>query len=313
MRFLGSAKRRPGWICINLMPDRVDLSHVIAHGRARPEVRLCDSYRKEGGDVATLKRLRRELDLDHYRCTTLLPAGAYQVLQVDAPSVPAAEMKTAVRWRLKDLIDFPVEAATVDAINVPSGNNAATRNRQMLAVAARNELIAATMQPFNDADIPLDVIDIPELAQRNIAHFFEEPGRGLALLAFDEHGGLLTFTCDGELYHHRRIELPVARLADKAEEQRRQIYDRIVLELQRSLDHFDRQFKNVAVSKVIVTPVSGGDDMQEYLAANLGVPVKILDLSQVMDFPRIPELREPARQTLCLRVIGAAMREEAAA
>src|SRR5665647_899833 len=161
MRFFG-AKRKPGWLCINLMPDRVDVSHVVVHGKARPEVRLCDSYRKEGDEVATLKRLRRELDLGSYHCTTLLKAGDYQVLQVEAPNVPAAEMKIAMRWRIKDLIDFPVETATVDAVVIPQGDNA--HDSQALAIAARNEVIAATAKIFTDAGIPLEVIDIPELA-----------------------------------------------------------------------------------------------------------------------------------------------------
>ena len=120
MRIFGSARRRPGWLCINLMSNRVDISHVLVNGRARPEILLCDSYRKEGDDVATLKRLRRELQLDRYQCTTLLRSGNYQILQVDAPSVPAAEARNAVRWRIKDMIDFPVEAATVDALFIPA-------------------------------------------------------------------------------------------------------------------------------------------------------------------------------------------------
>ncbi len=309
MRFFG-AKRRPGWLCINLMPDRVDISHVVVRGNARPEVQLCDSYRKEGDEVATLKRLRRELDLDSYRCTTLLKAGDYQVLQVEAPSVPAAEMKIAMRWRVKDLIDYPVEAATVDAIVIPQGDNAAARGSQALAVAARNEVIAATVKIFTDAGIALEVIDIPELAQRNVAHYFEETGRGLALLAFDTEGGLLTFTCNGELYQYRRIDHSLSGFADISDEQRQMIYERIVLELQRSLDNFDRQFRQVAISKVVVAPVPGAAGLQEYLASNLGVPVTTLDLSQVMDFPRTPELREPVHQSQCLQVIGGSMREE---
>jgi len=310
MKFLGSAKRKPGWLCINLMPDRVDVSHVLAQGKARPEVLLCDSYRKEGDDVATLKRLRRDLGLGSYRCTTLLKTGDYQVVQVDAPNVPAAEMKIAVSWKLKDLIDFPVETATVDAITIPQGAGGGGRNPQALAVAARSDLIAATVKPFNDADIPLEVIDIPELAQRNVAHFFEEESRGLALLAFNAGGGLLTFTCDGELYQYRNIDQTLASFADIDAEQRQQLYERIVLELQRSLDGFDRQFHHVAVSKVVLAPVPGAEDLQEYLASNLGVPVTLLDLSQVMDFPGIPELREPVHQSQSLQIIGAAMREE---
>jgi hypothetical protein len=35
-------------------------------------------------------------------------------------------------------------------------------------------------------------------------------------------------------------------------------------------------------------------------------------LSEIMDFPRIPELHEPQRQAQCLQLIGAAMRGDAA-
>ena len=311
MRLFGSKGRKPGWFCINLMPDRVDVCHVNATGRARPEILLCDSYRKEGGDVATLTRLRRELDLDSHRCTTLLGSGDYQVIQVDAPAnVPEAEARTAVRWRIKDMIDYPVEAATVDAVSIPAAAGAAGRSPQMLAVAAKNEVIAGAVKPFNDADIPLEVIDIPEFAQRNLAQRLELEGRGLALLAFNDQGGLLTFTCGGELYQSRRIDISLKSFDGASPEQRKSLYNRLVLELQRSLDHFDRQFRHIAVARVMMTPVPGADDIRDYLAGNLDVPVALVHLSELMDFPHIPELHEDARQAQCLQLIGAAMRQE---
>src|SRR5262245_55797245 len=141
MRLFASRRRRPGWLCINVLPQRVDVSHVVARGRARPEIVLCDSYRKEADDRATLARLRRELNLDRYRCTTLLRTADYQMLQVEAPNVPAEEAKNAVRWRIKDMVDFPVDTAAVDALAIPS--EGAARNPQMFAVAARNDIIAA--------------------------------------------------------------------------------------------------------------------------------------------------------------------------
>jgi len=311
MKLFGSGGGKGGWLCINLRPDRVDVSHVVVAGKPRPEITRCDSFRKEGDDVSTLARLRKELHLNRYRCTTLLKSGDYQFVQVDAPTVPAAEAKNAVRWRIRDMIDYPVETAAVDAVFIPQPEGAAGRTPQMLAVAAKNEVIAATVKPFNDADIPLEAIDIPELAQRNFAKCLEPEGRGLALLAFDEQGGLLTFTSGGELYHSRSIDVSLASFAGADAEQRKALYDRLVLELQRSLDHFDRQFRHVAVAKVMVTPVPDADDMREYLAANLDVPVAMLFLSEVMDFPRIPELHEPARQAHCLQLSGAAMRQEA--
>jgi len=43
------------------------------------------------------------------------------------------------------------------------------------------------------------------------------------------------------------------------------------------------------------------------------VPIALIHLSEIMDFPHIPELHEDMRQAQCLQLIGAAMREESAA
>ena len=311
MRLFGAASRNPGWLCINLRPDRVDVSHVVTRGRARPQITRCESFRKAGDDVATLSRLRKELQLDRYRCTTLLRSGDYQMVQVDAPSVPAAEAKSAVRWRIRDLIDYPVESAAIDALFIPQPDAGAGRTPQMIAVAAKNEVVAATVRPFHDADIPLEVIDVPELAQRNLATCLEAEGRGLALLALDEESALLTISSGGELYLHRRIDVSLSALTSAATEERAGLYEKLVLELQRSFDHFGRQFRNVAIGRLMVTPVPGADDMRDHLAANLDVPVALLYLSEVMDFPHSPELHEPLRQAQCLQLIGAAMRDAA--
>jgi hypothetical protein len=100
MRLFGSKAPKPGWFCINLMPDRVDVCHVLAAGRERPEIALCDSYKKEGGDVATLARLRRELHLDRHRCTTLLRPGDYQVMySFPRPTARAGVLPRCWRWR----------------------------------------------------------------------------------------------------------------------------------------------------------------------------------------------------------------------
>lgn len=311
MRLFGSKAKKPGWFCINLMPDRVDVCHVDA-SKARAEILQCDSYRKEGSDTATLARLRRELDLDRHRCMTLLKSGEYQVTPLEVPAnVPTAEARDAARWRLKDLIDYPVETATVDAVFIPAAE-ASGRPQQMLAVSAKNETIAGAVRPFNEADIALDVIDVPEFAQRNLARRLELEGRALALLAFDERGGLLTFTGGGELYQSRRIDVSLKSFDGASPDQRKGLYDRLVLELQRSLDHFDRQFRSLVVARVMFTPVPGADDMREHLAASLDVPVALVHLSEIMDFPHIPELHEDARQAQCLQMIGAAMREEEA-
>jgi len=298
-------KRLPGWLCLNLHPDRVDLSHVLVAGKPRPEVLLCESFRKEGSDTDTLFRLRRELELDRYRCVTLLKARDYQTVLMDRPNVPEAEVKTAVRWALKDAVDFPVATAAVDAISLPQAGDSG-QARQLLAMAASQEIVSAVVKPFADADIELEVIDVPELAQRNVAQLFEKPGQGLVLVSFDESGALLTFTAGGELYQSRRIDIPLQDF--EAEGDLTDLYDRVALELQRSIDHMDRLNRQLAIGQVLVASVPFAERFVRYLTANLTVPVALLDLEQVIDFPGVPELRDPLRQTQSLALIGAALR-----
>jgi MSHA biogenesis protein MshI len=313
MNLFGKSRKRPGWLCLAVTGDRVSVSHVLTSGTARPEVLLCDSFQQSGDVVETLRKLRRELDLKRYRCMTLMPEAKYQLLQIEAPNVPSAEIKSAVRWKVKELIDYPVEAAAIDCISIPQGEGTAGRTPQMFAVAAPNQQVTDFIRPFQDADIPLEVVDIPELAQRNVARYYEEPGRGVAFVVFDERGGLLTFTCDGELYQFRRLETSVKHFDVPDEEQRQQLYDRITLELQRSLDNFDRQYQYVPIAKILVSPVPGAEALKEYLAANLGLPVVVVNLEQILEFPRIPELRDPDYQRSCIHLIGGALRDAGAA
>jgi MSHA biogenesis protein MshI len=301
------------WLSIALYRDRIDVAQVERRGSAMPVVRVCESYAKKGSDGDTLKSMARALRAGRFRCSNMLESSDYQLQLVEAPAVPAAEMKSAVRWQLKDLLDYPVESATVDVLTVPKDRSSGARAQHVYAVSAQNERIAGRMQLFQQAKFPLQAIDIPEMAQRNVARLFEEPGRGLALLAFDDMGGLLTFTANGELYMARRTELTAQQLTQAQGEQREQTLDRLVLELQRSLDHFDRQFSYVGVSRLLVAPLATDVGIARHLADNLGLRVEMVDLSQALDFTGAPELREPSRQGARLHIIGAALRDEEAA
>jgi MSHA biogenesis protein MshI len=305
--FLPGRQNSNGWVAISLHPDRIDIARVNRNGGGRPEVVLLDSYRKEGDDKESLTRLRKSLRLASQPCATVLGSGEYQLLQIEAPGVPPAEIREAVRWRVKDMLDYPPTAATIDVLNIPG--EGAGKSRQLFVLAANNALIGPRMQLFEDAKIPLEVIDIQETAQRNVGALFEVENRGLALLSFDEGGGLLTFTFKGELYLARRIEVTAAQLTEADGERRQQLFERIGLELQRSLDHFDRQFSFIPLAKLVVAPVADVPDLLQYLGNNLYVPIESLDLANVMDFPAVPELKNVARQAQCLHTIGVALRE----
>ena len=307
MRILAPGKR-DGWLAVASRDGVVDLAHIHAGAGGRPEVTLCESFRKEGSEADTYARLRKQFHLDRYHATTSLRFGEYQFLQVDPPDVPAEEMKEAMRWRIKGMVDFPVDQATLDVLEVPTEGPDAARSRFVFVACAPNELLGARIRTLQQAKLDLEAIDVPETAQRNIAALFEPPGRGLAVLGFSAEGGLLTFTYRGELHAFRRLEITLDQLVNADPEQRQALFDRIVLEMQRSLDTFEHQHHYVSLAQLLVMPLPEEVNLAAYLAQNLYVPVEAADLSKGMDFIKVPELRAPARQAQCFHLLGAALR-----
>jgi len=299
-----------GPVAVCFQSGRIDVARVGRVDHAQPVLEICASVRQDGSEVEALSRIRREHKLARVHCVTLMAEGDYQLRAMEAPGVPDAELKEAVRWRLKDVLDYPADAATVDVISVPADLNAPTRGKSVYAVAARNELIAARMAAFSEAKLSLKAIDIPELAQRNMAAMFELPGSALAMLSMSAQRGLLTFTAGGELYLARAIDVDLSQLRLAEGELRIQLFDRLVLEVQRSLDHFDRQFSHLPVSKLVLAPLPDDIGLRAYLSENMYVEVEEAQLQDCMDISRVPELAARSMQGDYFMTIGAALRQE---
>lgn len=307
-RLLGKTSRDAGWFAICVGKGGIYLTQV-KWTVGKPQVLACSFHPVPEVTPAVLEKICKEAHLGNHQFTTLLAPGEYQMLVVDAPNVPADELKTAIRWRIKDALSYHIDDATVDVLQIPSGKYGAERPQSMYAVAASNVTIQKRIALFENAKLDLKVIDIPEMAQRNIASLFEEKERGLALLAFDEDGGLLTFTSEGELYLARRIEISIGQLQDANQSLRQQYLDRVELEVQRSLDYFGRQFHYIPVNRLLVSAPED-TNLEQVLIDNLDLPVERLELAQAMDISAVPELTRRDYAVYALHALGAALRQE---
>lgn len=285
---------------------RVDFVHLRRESGRKPRVLMADSVEKGADDQATLSALRKPMRLERYRCTAMLSHGQYQLIQTDAAAGAPDEAREVVRWKLKDQVEFPVDTAAIDLLPIPSDG----RTPQVFAALSPESTIAPLVQAFQAAKVPLAAIDLPEISQRNLAALFGEEGRGQATLIFDDDEGLLTFTLNGELLVARHVELTARQLMTADDDRRSTLFERIALDVQRSLDNFDRLYSSVPLAHLLVAPIPGVDGFLAYLRANLTIPVVPLDVSSVVDLGAVPALLDPLRQFQCLRAIGAALRDE---
>lgn len=310
MGFFSKKKKVSGLLVIGFDSAGACAARVSRPAAGKPLVELAAAFPgKQSVSPEALDKIGRELQAAQYQCATVLGARDYQMLAVEAPNVQPDELKAAVRWRLKDMLDFHVDDATIDVLDIPADQHAGARATSMFAVAARNSVIEARQALFTGAKVNLSVIDIPEMAQRNISALLEPEGRGLAMLSFNEEGGLLTVTFGAELYLSRRIDVSLDQVLDGDAERRNQSFDKITLELQRSLDHFDRQFHYVTVSKLLLAPLASLA-LHDYLSSNLYMPVDALNLATVFDLSKAPELQGLGAQQRHFLSLGAALRVE---
>ncbi|WP_076591653.1 type IV pilus biogenesis protein PilM [Herminiimonas arsenitoxidans] len=315
MNWFGKKRKITDWMVVCIQPDGISVSHIKRSPSTKPLVEFAAFFALAGSTIPlVLEKLGKELRAERFHCINLMAANEYQLLSVEAPNVPADELKTAIRWRLKDMLDFHIDDATIDVLDVPLDKNAGNRSHLMYAVAARNQLIEQRQTLFSDAKMSLRIIDIPEMAQRNIAALLETEGRGLALLSFNAEGGLLTVTYAGELYLSRRIDVTSEQLMQEDDEQKQSCYERVTLELQRSLDHFERQYHFITLSKMMLAPLAEkASGLVPYLAENLYIPIETLNLEAILDFRSASELRALEMQQRYFMVLGAALRHETVA
>ena len=304
--FLKNRATRTDLAAIGLQADGISFVRVDRQSGGRARLLACEFKSLEANDeVRALGQLASQHGLKRARCTTLLGSGDYQLLLTEAPDVGADELKQALRWKIKDLIEFHINDATLDVFDLP-GAAPGAKAREMYTVAARNEAIQRRVDLLTQAGIGLDVIDIPELAQRNLAGLLAEDTTGVALLSLQDKTGLITITRQGYLYLSRTLNIGYESLRSAADPA--MYFDHIVLEVQRSLDYFESHFREAPIRNLVLAPLADPvPGFMEYLGANLNVTVGPMDLAALLDSD-VP--LTPALLARCLNTIGAALRQE---
>ena len=301
----------PGWIGCAPQGDALAAALVQPGVDGAPPVIRWTTQEPWVRPTRTLQRLRRQRALHRHHCVALLQRSQYQCVAMDAPSdVPRADWVAAVRWQLKDTVDFAVDSAAVDLLTVPDG--ASYRSQpQLIAVAAPASEVGPLVAQGVDAGAPWQAIDIAETALRNLSTLVEPEGRAQALLHCQSHHATLVVTYRGELLSTRQMDLALTGADNVDDAARALAYEHAGLELQRTLDGVERAFGQVALARLLITPMPGCDRLCEHLRPLLYVPVMPLMLDEVLDFSAVPELlADPALLNLRLVAIGAALRTD---
>lgn len=236
--------------CISLSTN--ELSLIAVHKQADTfDISFLETLHYD--DVPSLKLVLSGMTTKHKLNLVpvywLLNPYDYDLNLIDSMPVPKNELKTALSWRIRSLIKYPVEEAILDYFELPAKKNSPGAPL-IAAVTAQSKLLSDRVNMIKECGLKLTNIDIPELAMLNLAALHEDDEKSSAFLYFYDHAMILNITYQKTLYFTRRISLPLN--IDKSID-----YEKLSLEILRYFDFFRSQWRLASPTRVFAADISG--------------------------------------------------------
>lgn len=328
--------------------DDQGFAYVQAEGGgALPlRIRRCGVLPRGDDSLQDHARRIRALGLPTKQVVAVLPLMKCQLLQIEAPGVPPAELKAAARWRIKDMVEAHLDDLTLDVMHV--GDERPRAQKHVFVAAAANTAIAEVTGLLSAAGMALQAIDIRETAQRNLQSALAQTQglreRATALLMVHGDQCLLTISANDELFYTRRLDWDVSCVAEAVSAEpaaaaAADVFDqplhalaaddmpdfvdygaepeagtphavevpRLVVELQRSFDVWERSWPELPLGSVVVDAGTHSATLSAMLEHELGQRVQTLDTSRM--FSGFDATAEADRAS-CLPLLGALLRSE---
>ncbi len=246
-----------------------------------------------------LTGINKRYRLENVPAYWLLSPEDYQLFFIDALPVKSDEFQDALNWRLRTLVNYPIQEAASDYFMLPA-KKGASNQPMAVAVTARKQELQKNIDIFEKAGIALTAIDIPELAMRNLSTTCENDEKSTAFLYFYNNMAILNLTRQKILYFNRRITITQNDRTAPG------FYEKMSLEILRYFDYFQSQWRYPSPSRFFIAAHDGKTD---HIIAGLGKHL----MTQLEPFPLsriIVDQSKASQLTGSLLSLGTALRQE---
>lgn len=170
----------------------------------------------------------------------ILPQRAFDLVQLERPDVLDTELNAAIRWRLKDSVDYPVSEAIVDTFPVPAGRQSG--NARVYVSCAPQTRLKTYVNLIEESGMSVRSISIAPLAMRNLAQYSLNTQEAVGFVHITTDDAAL-YICRGELFYLSRVlNISQVQLATDDLSEREALSEQLALEIQRTLDYYDSYF-----------------------------------------------------------------------
>ena len=293
---------------VSATPAGIAIAHNSANGDGHAHLHACDFLPATdfSSPSEALAEAVREFGLQGLDANFVLAPQQYSVLMIEAPQVPDDEMSQAVKWRIKDLISFNAEDASVDVIPLPE-DAFKNRARMVYVVATEKSTIAQVEELVSGADLTLRFVDVAETAVNNLLRYLELGHQGLALMYLGEQEGVINVGHDKDLYLTRRLKAHRETLTDPTVVHT-ETFQHLLLETQRSLDYYEAQLGQPHATQLWLTPLAQeAMHLANDFGSNLGLQAEIINFE---DCIAGAEGMSREMQEKCVVAISASLRPQ---
>lgn len=277
----------------------------------------------------------------------MLRPEQYQLLQIDAPPVAPEELRAAARFQIREMVNVHIDDITLDVMQVGDGQQRGTNNNLFVVAAKNEVVreTMALGDALNWTIPVIDIQETAQRNLQSA--LARQDGRveraDAALLVSDEQQAVLTISANDELFFTRRLELPAGFMAmawgADAEPASNELPDaftpvseyvpdyagggstgaaasdlgdadrvqRFLVEVQRSLDLWDRTWSSMPLAGLRVYAGERSGEMANWLGRELGQTVTPMDLEG--QFPGLGAMAIDD-QAYCLPLLGVLLRTE---
>ncbi len=278
MQFFKRKPKQQGRVGVACVPGKLAIAH-LEQRQGKAHLLDCQVHDLESKEkqAELLSGCVKKMELQDMQCSYVLSPDEYSLHLVEAPAVEPEELRSAVRWSVKDLLDMKIDDAAIEVFPVPDD---AYRGRKMVyVVATAKSRIEKIVELVTNAGLELAIIDIPELAMKNIVTSFIDDSHGTAFMDLRRTGSTMNISNNGALYLTRRINTQMDPEVMQSPEWEN-LKDRLALEIQRSLDYYESQMSQGQVTNIIIAQRQHDTEaMTRVLDEMLSAKVTALDLA----------------------------------
>jgi MSHA biogenesis protein MshI len=253
----------------------------VQSGKKRTGKILRSNYLPSVGQIAQTEALRHWVVDNHAQksdCVCLLAEDDYDVYQIEKPEVEEAELRQALSWRIKDLINYDAGTAVIDSFPMPvsSKNN----KQQVSVVSAHESVVGSYVDGIKSAGLKLTAIDIHDLVSKYLHCVKQGKKKTQAVLSLSEADGSLSIFHDTDLYVSRNFKIGLNQLK-QADSEDESIYDSLLLEIQRSMDYYESFYGLGSVTSLLIHPqIQSTEKMAMYLQNFTSFDIDFITLNE---------------------------------